>query len=99
MSPAIGQQFTARVVGHFVVSVMSSSSLKVIYANLDKKRGQFRNLFKTQDGQAVLKALHEEFNQLDIMAATPERTAYNLGGRDVVMYIEQLLKEKEEGHE
>ena len=42
------------------------------------------------DGKEVLSLLEEEFFLGTMMGSTPEQTAFNLGRRDVVVYIRNL---------
>lgn len=65
------------------------------FKELEKKRKVFRHVFGTNEGKQVLDAMAREFNGLDLMAPTSEQTAYNLGRRDVVMYIYQMIQENE----
>jgi len=61
------------------------------FEKLRKKSQHFVTVFNTPDGKQVLEALEAEFDGTDIMAETSEKTAYNLGRRDVVVYIRQML--------
>jgi hypothetical protein len=63
----------------------------VIFEALRQKSRAFKSIFSGPEGQKALKALQDEFDQLNIMSETPEKTAYKLGQRDVVKYIEQLI--------
>lgn len=56
----------------------------------------FRSVFNTDDGKLVLKKLEEEFDRDNIMSDNPHRTHYNLGRRDAVVYIRQMLNFKVE---
>jgi hypothetical protein len=40
--------------------------------------------------------LREEFYEGDLFTPDPNTTAYNLGRRDVVVYIDQLMNFKDE---
>lgn len=40
--------------------------------------------------------LNEEFNRDNVYVPDSDRTQYNLGRRDVVIYIEQILRNGEE---
>jgi hypothetical protein len=50
-----------------------------------------RKVFTTPDGQKMLEVLHQEFNGPNLYVEDSDRTEFNLGRRDVVMYIEQLI--------
>lgn len=63
-----------------------------IREELDRKAGIFKRTFLTKDGEQALQMLEDAFNDDDLFNADPHRTAYNLGRRDVVMYIKQLIK-------
>lgn len=57
--------------------------------------------FGTVPGQKVVQYLREEFDAMDIHTpGDPYDTAYKLGRRDVIQYIDQMLriahKEKED---
>ena len=66
------------------------------FNNLRQKARLFQQVFGTAAGEQVLEALDEEFNGVEIKAPTDSDTNYNLGRRDVVMYIHQLLRFREE---
>lgn len=60
---------------------------------LARKASIFKQVFNTPDGKEVLSALEKEFNADNIFEkGLPDATAYNLGRRDVVVYIKQLLE-------
>lgn len=71
------------------------SNLETAKERLKKKAKVFQNLFSTPDGKKALEALQQEFDSVDIMSDTPEKTAYRLGQRDVVKYIEQMIQAPE----
>lgn len=55
-------------------------------------------MFSTPEGKEVLKHLEQEFDADILFERDPNVTAYNLGRRDVVVYIRQMLRylEKED---
>jgi len=56
----------------------------------------FRNVFRTPEGIKVLEALDKEFNADKLhVPGDPYTTNYNLGRRDVVIYIHQLMRFEE----
>lgn len=59
---------------------------------LAKKALKFKQVFNSDEGQEVLEMLEEEFNPDVLFDDNPHRTAYNTGRRDVVVYIQQLLR-------
>lgn len=64
---------------------------KVVY-----KSGYFYRIFTSPDGKKVLEALEEEFDTDEIFTAgEPDTTSYNLGKRDVIVYIRQMIRLKE----
>ena len=62
---------------------------------LGKKAGNFHKLFTSPVGVKVLKALEEEFNPDVLMNPDPHMTSYNVGRRDVIVYIRQMIRYKE----
>ncbi len=61
--------------------------------NVRIKSRDFHILFTSPVGVKVLKYLEDEFDQEDIFqAGVPDGTAYNLGRRDVVLYIRQMIR-------
>lgn len=60
------------------------------------KSGFFYRIFTSPDGSKVLEWLEEEFDADEIFkAGEPDTTAYNLGKRDVIIYIRQMIRLKE----
>lgn len=60
---------------------------------LTKKASRFSRLFSQGLGKKVLQDLEDEFNQDTIFQpGMPDATAYELGKRDVVVYINQLMR-------
>ena len=62
---------------------------------LGKKAGDFHKLFTSPVGVKVLQALEEEFNPDVLIGETDAETNYKVGGRDVVIYIRQMIRYKE----
>ena len=62
---------------------------------LGKKAGNFHKLFTSPVGVEVLEALEEEFNPDVLLGKTDAETNYNCGKRDVVIYIRQMIRYKE----
>lgn len=62
---------------------------------LNKKATDFHQLFTSPVGVKVLAALEEEFNPDVLIGETDAKTNYNVGGRDVVIYIRQMIRYKE----
>jgi uncharacterized membrane protein YkgB len=64
--------------------------------NVVSKSGFFYRIFTSPDGKKVLEALEEEFDADEIFTAgEPDTTSYNLGKRDVIVYIRQMIRLKE----
>ena len=60
------------------------------------KSGDFHKLFTSPIGKKVLEYLEDEFdNEKLFVAGVPDHTGYNLGGRDVIVYIRQMIRLKE----
>jgi len=60
------------------------------------KAGDFHKLFTSPVGKKVLQYLEDEFDDDEIFrAGVPDGTAYNLGRRDVIVYIRQMIRLKE----
>ena len=70
---------------------MKQLTVEQIAENLRQKSLRFKSLFSTQVGQQVLKDLREEFDPRELKGEDTHSTYFNLGGRDVIMYIDQLL--------
>ncbi len=63
--------------------------------NLEKKAGDFHQLFTSPVGVKVLEALEEEFNPDKLIGSNNAETNYNVGARDVIIYIRQMIRLKE----
>lgn len=64
------------------------------------KAGYFYRIFTSPDGKKVLEWLEEEFDADEIFTAgEPDTTSYNLGKRDVIVYIRQMIRLKENARE
>lgn len=60
------------------------------------KSGFFYRIFTSPDGKKVLEWLEEEFDMDEIFkAGEPNTTSYNLGKRDVIVYIRQMIRLKQ----
>ena len=57
-----------------------------------RKSMAFAQVFSTPAGKEVLEALTEEFDGDELRQNNPHDTYYRLGQRDVVKYIEQMLR-------
>jgi len=63
------------------------SSLKKKLKNKSARINMFMN---SELGQEVIKALEDEFYHGALFEDDPYKTAYNLGRRDVVVYLKEL---------
>lgn len=58
-----------------------------------RKADLFKQLFSSEVGKSVLEVLTKEFHPDALFVPTdPQTTAYNLGRRDVIIYINQMLR-------
>ena len=62
---------------------------------LGQKATDFYQLFTSPVGVKVLTSLEEEFNPDVLLGKTDAETNYNCGKRDVVIYIRQMIRYKE----
>lgn len=74
-------------------------TLEEIRQELHQKSKTFKTAFGTPDGKKVLEILSNEFDDLGLMDENPHRTHYNLGRRDVVKYIQQMIEFRRENDE
>ena len=63
-----------------------------IIDSLRRKSAKVRQLFATDRGREVLKILADEFDNDELRGDSVEETYYNLGQRDVIVYIRQLIE-------
>ncbi len=68
---------------------------KEIQEKLEKKAARFHKLFTSPAGKLVLKDLEDEFNPDVLLGKSDSETNYNVGKRDVYIYITQLIRYKE----
>ena len=69
---------------------------EIALENVRKKSADFHKLFTSPIGEKVLRYLEDEFDADEIFqAGVPDGTAYNLGRRDVIVYIRQMIRVKE----
>lgn len=65
---------------------LNDAALKILQDNV----GCIQRVFSGPDGAEALKVLERAFDGDTLRGETPEDTYYNLGARDVVVYIRQL---------
>lgn len=62
-------------------------------SEVKRKADLFKQLFASEVGKSVLEILTKEFHPDDLFVPTdPQTTAYKLGRRDVIIYINQMLR-------
>ena len=61
-------------------------------ARMKAKSRAVRAIFSSPEGKKVLELLSEQFDQDDLRGDTVQDTYYNLGQRDVLIYIRQLIR-------
>jgi hypothetical protein len=59
---------------------------------LRDKAAKFHRLFTSHEGEQVLKELEDEFDADDLFNENPYKTHYNIGRRDVIVYIRQMMR-------
>jgi len=69
------------------MSELKSSAEKVV-----KKARRFHKLFTSPEGALVLKDLEDECNPDRLLGKNDGETNYNVGKRDVFIYIQQLIR-------
>ncbi len=71
------------------MTIHASTDIK---ERLARKAMLFQQLFKSPLGEEALEYLKEEFTNGEMFSQDPLSTAYKLGARDVVIYIQQMVK-------
>ncbi|AEM62903.1 hypothetical protein phiVC8_p06 [Vibrio phage phiVC8] len=71
------------------------ASREEVEASAKKKAAAFAAVFRTPDGERVLEAIRQEFDKDELRGNTVEGTYFNLGRRDVLVYIEQMIRYSE----
>lgn len=62
---------------------------------VEKKAARFHRVFTSLEGALVLKDLEDEFNKDILLSPDHDETIYNVGRRDVFIYIQQLIRYQE----
>ena len=73
---------------------MTLPSADDIAKRLDKKSAHVQEFLSSTIGKAVIELLEEEFDPDVLIDTDPHITYYNLGRRDVVVYLKQLSRWK-----
>ena len=63
-----------------------------IKERLERKAAVLQRVFSTPDGAEALDYPDEEFTRGALFSQDPLSTAYKLGARDVVIYLQQLTR-------
>lgn len=71
------------------------TTVEDIRRRIRKKGAALMEFMNSATGKAVVKALEDEFYHGEIFDSDPHKTAYNLGRRDVVVYLKQLQRFKD----
>jgi hypothetical protein len=68
------------------------SNLDDFKKNLIRKSSLARKTFSTEEGKELLEILKNEFMPENLIGDDVNNTYFNLGRRDVIIYIEQLMR-------
>lgn len=71
---------------------MSADPIERVRGRLARKAAAMRLFLLSPVGQDIMAVLEEEFLNGPLFVADPYQTAFNLGGREVVVYLKQLQK-------
>jgi hypothetical protein len=71
---------------------MSRVDVEQIRRRLRKKSALLVSFMNSEVGKAVVKALEDEFYHGNLFDPDPYVSAYNMGRRDVVVYLHQLQR-------
>lgn len=73
---------------------MTKETMEEVVERLKEVKKAFVNVFSTHDGKEVLKALEREFDKPVLhQPDNTHMTYYNLGARDVLVYIKEIIDE------
>ncbi len=53
-------------------------------------------MLESENGKVLMEMLEQECNPDKLIGENPEQTAYNVGKRDVYMYLQLILRTREE---
>ena len=73
--------------------------IRELRRDLQKKSVPFHNVFSSPEGQEVLSVLKEEYDGLNVVGQDEYVTVVRAAQRDVVRYIETMIKLREENYE
>ncbi len=66
------------------------NTIEKVKERLVKKSARVAAFMNSELGKEVIDALEQEFYHGELFDNDPHRTSYNLGRRDVVVYLKQL---------
>lgn len=69
-----------------------TKTLDKIKARLTKKSARINMFMNSELGKEIIDALEQEFYNGPLFDEDPCKTAYNLGRRDVVVYLKELQR-------
>ena len=75
-----------------VKAAKNTTSVEDIRRRIRKKSAVLSEFMDSVIGKAVIQALEDEFYHGELFDPDPQVTAYNLGRRDVVVYLKQLQR-------
>lgn len=55
-----------------------------------------KHVLQSENGQVLMSMLEIECNPSKLIGETPEKTAYNVGKRDVYVYLQEIINLREE---
>lgn len=70
----------------------AKTSLEIAKEKIARNAGVIRNVLASPDGEKMMKILEDAFYHGEMYSPDPYRMAFNLGARDVVVYLRQLAK-------
>ena len=71
------------------------AKIKRIEKIIFQKQALFLRVFGSEEGKEALAYLKQEFDKPGLMDANPHIIAYNVAARDVVRYIEEIMRYEE----
>ena len=68
------------------------AKLEQAFAKLEQQQAALGTVLVSSPGRKLLEALEADFIEGDLFGTTPEETAFNLGCREVVLYLRRLAR-------
>ncbi len=72
--------------------VPRKTKLEQAFAKLERDQAALGAVLASQAGAKLLETLEADFIDGDLFGETPEETAFNLGAREVVLYMRRLAR-------